>query len=137
MVVVMPMFIPHRKVATISSHSAGASTAAVSKRVMRAAARAQPRIAEAWEINDDASEWTFHLRKGAKWSDGEPITSGNVQWYYDNVLGNEELTLGSWPSWLRQGDDNSECTVSDDYTFTIRFKNPNGFFIWDLCQYER
>ncbi len=27
-------------------------------------------LAESWETNADASEWTFHLRKGARWSDG-------------------------------------------------------------------
>jgi peptide/nickel transport system substrate-binding protein len=35
----------------------------------------QPRIAESWEINDDATEWTFHLRKGMKWHNGEPFDS--------------------------------------------------------------
>jgi peptide/nickel transport system substrate-binding protein len=96
-----------------------------------------PGLASSWEISPDGKAFTFTLRKGAKWSDGAPITSANVKWYYDNVLNNEELTVGAFPSWLRQGDDNSECTVSDDHTFTITFEKPNGFFIWDLCQYQR
>ncbi len=32
-----------------------------------------PAIAERWDINNDSSEFVFHLRKNARWSDGEPI----------------------------------------------------------------
>ena len=29
-----------------------------------------PHIAKGWEVNDDNTEWTFHLRRGMRWSDG-------------------------------------------------------------------
>ncbi|MEJ7710394.1 MAG: ABC transporter substrate-binding protein [Pyrinomonadaceae bacterium] len=32
-----------------------------------------PAIAESWEVNQDSSEFVFHLRRNARWSDGEPI----------------------------------------------------------------
>ena len=31
--------------------------------------------AEKWDISKDGKTWTFHLRKNAKWSNGEPLTS--------------------------------------------------------------
>jgi oligopeptide transport system substrate-binding protein len=34
-----------------------------------------PEIAESWEINSDSSEFTFHLRKNAKWSNGDPLNA--------------------------------------------------------------
>ncbi|HEX8845536.1 MAG TPA: peptide ABC transporter substrate-binding protein [Pyrinomonadaceae bacterium] len=34
-----------------------------------------PAIAESWEINADWSEYIFHLRKNARWSNGKPITA--------------------------------------------------------------
>lgn len=34
-----------------------------------------PAIAEKWEINGDSSQFIFHLRKNARWSDGRPITA--------------------------------------------------------------
>ncbi len=34
-----------------------------------------PAIAERWDVNGDSSEFVFHLRRNAKWSNGEPITA--------------------------------------------------------------
>ena len=36
-----------------------------------------PAIAERWETNGDSTEYTFYLRKNARWSNGEPITAGD------------------------------------------------------------
>ncbi len=35
------------------------------------------RAAESYEVNEDSTEWTFHLRKDAVWSDGTPVTSAD------------------------------------------------------------
>ena len=35
------------------------------------------RAAESYEVNDDSTVWTFHLRKEAAWSDGTPVTSAD------------------------------------------------------------
>ena len=34
-----------------------------------------PAIAERWDVNNDSSEFVFHLRRNARWSNGEPITA--------------------------------------------------------------
>src|ERR1700743_3299298 len=34
-----------------------------------------PGAAESWEVSPDGLTWTFHMRKGAVWSDGAPVTS--------------------------------------------------------------
>ena len=44
-----------------------------------------PNIAKGWKWNDDFTQLTFHLRKGHKWSDGEPFTSADVKFWYDNL----------------------------------------------------
>jgi len=36
-----------------------------------------PAIAERWDINEDSSEFTFHLRENARWSNGDPITAND------------------------------------------------------------
>lgn len=35
----------------------------------------EPACAESWEVSDDGLKWTFHLRSGLKWSDGQPLTA--------------------------------------------------------------
>ncbi|MGH3487287.1 MAG: ABC transporter substrate-binding protein, partial [Actinopolymorphaceae bacterium] len=49
-----------------------------------------PNLAESWEIEDDGREYTFHLREGVKWSDGEPFTTEDIAFAYNDVVLNEE-----------------------------------------------
>ncbi|MCB2135002.1 MAG: ABC transporter substrate-binding protein, partial [Rhodobacteraceae bacterium] len=44
-----------------------------------------PNVAKSWEWNADYTQLTFHLRKGHKWSDGQPFTSADVKFWYDNL----------------------------------------------------
>lgn len=34
-----------------------------------------PALAERWDVNNDSSEFVFHLRRNARWSNGDPITA--------------------------------------------------------------
>ena len=43
-------------------------------------------------ISDDGKVFTFHLREGMKWSDGEPFTTEDFMFWYEDVYGNKELT---------------------------------------------
>ena len=36
-------------------------------------------LAESWEISSDQKTWTFHLRPGVTWHDGEPFTAKDVK----------------------------------------------------------
>lgn len=36
-------------------------------------------LAEKWEVSEDGLVWTFHLREGIKWSNGEPITANDFK----------------------------------------------------------
>ena len=38
-----------------------------------------PGVAEKWEVSKDGLVWTFHLRKNAKWSNGDPITANDFR----------------------------------------------------------
>jgi class 3 adenylate cyclase/tetratricopeptide (TPR) repeat protein len=45
-----------------------------------------PSLAERWEISDDGLRYVFHLRRGLRWSDGEPLTAHDVEFGVKRVL---------------------------------------------------
>jgi len=42
-----------------------------------------PALAKSWDVSGDELAWTWHLRRGARFSDGEPITSADVRFSFD------------------------------------------------------
>ena len=98
----------------------------------------QPRIAESWEVNDDGSEWTFHLREGMKWSDGMPFTTADIQWWWENDETNETVSPSIGGNWVT-GADNTPMVleVMDDYTFKVTFADPNPLFIFKVGRATR
>lgn len=85
-----------------------------------------PNIASAYKVSEDATAITITLRKGLKWSDGEPFGMHDVEFWWD-CLNNPELTpsLGSW--------EGSSFTKDDDYTFTLTFADPMPFMLTKMA----
>ncbi len=46
----------------------------------------EPGVAKRWEISDDKTVYTFHLRKDAKWSNGDPVTAYDFAKSYERIL---------------------------------------------------
>lgn len=94
----------------------------------------EPNIAESWEVSDDVREYTFHLREGMKWSDGEPFTADDIMFYIEDILFNEELSpAGPVADWLPQdGADEFKAEKIDDYTVKFTFANPYGTFLYNI-----
>jgi peptide/nickel transport system substrate-binding protein len=85
-----------------------------------------PNVAESYETNEDASVYTFKLREGHKWSDGQPFTTDDIMFFYEDVLLNEELTV-SPPTPLRTlSGEVAKFEKVDETTFRIVFPEPNG-----------
>ncbi len=45
----------------------------------------QPALASKWEISKDGKAFTFHIREGVKWHDGQPLTAEDVKFSFDFI----------------------------------------------------
>ena len=89
-----------------------------------------PDLLESWEQNDDATEFTLHLREGLHWSDGTPFDSSAFSWWYEYVAQNEALTPAP-PVNFSTGDPRvlMEVSTPEQYTVQIKFADPKPLFI--------
>jgi ABC-type dipeptide transport system, periplasmic component len=85
-------------------------------------------VAENVEVNEDGTEYTFHLREGHKWSDGEPFTADDVMFWYEDVYSNTEL-FPSKPTWSVRGDKPLVVEKIDDTTVKFVFGAANGLLL--------
>jgi peptide/nickel transport system substrate-binding protein len=79
-----------------------------------------PALASAWEMTEDAMTMTIHVRKGIKWSDGQPFTADDILFRYEDVWMNDELTPVKPYNWTWNGQ-MLDVVKEDDYTVILRF----------------
>jgi peptide/nickel transport system substrate-binding protein len=48
-----------------------------------------PGLAESWTASPDGKTWTFKIRSGVKWSDGQPLTAKDVAYTFNRVVNGE------------------------------------------------
>ncbi|WP_159796224.1 ABC transporter substrate-binding protein [Puerhibacterium puerhi] len=84
-----------------------------------------PWLAESWEVNDDASSYTFHLREDATFADGTPIDAESVKTNFDAIVAlGATASLGSQYLVGYEG-----TTVVDDRTVRVDFSAPSAQFL--------
>jgi oligopeptide transport system substrate-binding protein len=100
----------------------------------------EPRLAEKWE-EKDSTIWTFHLRPGIKWSNGQPITAQDVVWSWQRLA--DPKTASPYASYLgnmhienaaeiAQGTKAAETLgvkAVDDHTLQITLTQPTAAFL--------
>jgi peptide/nickel transport system substrate-binding protein len=79
-------------------------------------------LAKSWDTSEDGLTWTFHIRDGVMWSDGQPLTAADIAYTYNRILdgGPERAT---WGSYLQQVD---TITAPDATTVVLNMKKPNS-----------
>ncbi|MBI5091675.1 MAG: ABC transporter substrate-binding protein [Candidatus Hydrogenedentes bacterium] len=90
--------------------------------------RVIPGVAESWDIRDSGRTFAFRLRKGMRWSDGEPFTSGDILFWYRDFLCNKDLNPVV-PKWLQVAGRVVDVAAPDPLTVEFRFAEPYGLFL--------
>ena len=85
----------------------------------------EPRLIKGWEVSDDGRKYTFTNRRGARWSDGYPMTIEDVRFAMEDLMYNEELNT-TLPAELKSQitGNPARFAVVDDVTWTIEFDDP-------------
>ncbi|MBE3127332.1 MAG: ABC transporter substrate-binding protein [Candidatus Atribacteria bacterium] len=86
----------------------------------------QPGLAERWEWSVDGKELTLYLRKGLKWSDGEPFTTADITFWWNDIENDPNITpAGPHSEWMIN-DKPMILEVIDNTTIKLKFDAPNG-----------
>lgn len=100
----------------------------------------EPELATDWSSNDDYTVWTFNLRDGVTWHDGEPFTAADVVFSYNLAVNPDAATQFSGFSQLSPTTV-SEVRAVDDLTveFVLTAANPrlpyNLMLLWILPEH--
>jgi peptide/nickel transport system substrate-binding protein len=87
-----------------------------------------PGIAESWDVSPDNRTVTYNLVQGAKWSDGEPITSRDVK-YSLETLGEDSLIFTGYTDTV------TSIETPDDHTVVVKTSQPDARMIGGLFIY--
>jgi ABC-type transport system substrate-binding protein len=86
-----------------------------------------PDLAESWEISDDGLEYTFHLREGAKFHNGDPITAEDAAYSIQAYYSDPGLPYAAKFALV------DSVEVIDDLTLKITLQSPNPYFLQDIA----
>jgi len=82
-----------------------------------------PNVAKGWKWNSDFTQLTFYLRKGHKWSDGQPFTAEDVKYWYDNLALNPSV-FEKPKNYVLVGDERMQVLVIDPQTVQFNLPAP-------------
>jgi peptide/nickel transport system substrate-binding protein len=89
-----------------------------------------PWLAESFSMSPDGKLWTFNLRKGVKWSNGDELTSDDVKFTFERYI--SDASKSPWSPLHRQTVDRIE--TPDKYTVKVFAKDPPYLFYPDAVQ---
>ena len=87
-----------------------------------------PDILERVEVEDERV-FTLHLRPGHRWSDGEPFTSEDFRYWWEDIANHDELSPSGPPRALLAGEEPPRFEVLDETTVRYSWDAPNPFFL--------
>lgn len=92
-----------------------------------------PDLAKRFETSEDGSEFTFYLRKGLKWSDGEDFNADDIMFWYEDITANDTITP-SKPGWMMVNAKLGKVEKIDDYTVKFIFDDTHSMFLYEMAR---
>lgn len=86
-----------------------------------------PDLAESWDISDDGLEYTFYLREGAKFHNGDPVTAEDAVYSLQAFYSDPGLPYAAKFALVES------IEVVDDLTLKITLESPNPYFLQDIA----
>ena len=80
-------------------------------------------LATSWQAAPDGMSWTFNLRKGVKFHDGEPFNAKTIEWWIPKFKGTENAFMA---------DAIERVVVVDEHTVRFVMKNPDPSLLLNL-----
>jgi peptide/nickel transport system substrate-binding protein len=79
-------------------------------------------LAESWDTSEDGLTWTFKIRSGVKWSDGEPLTAHDAAYTINRVVNGEfeQVNYGNYVATV------TEAEAPDDTTLIVKTSAPTA-----------
>ena len=77
--------------------------------------------------------FTFHLRKGMKWSDGQPFTAEDFRYWFEDVAQNPQLSPSGLPVTMLPEGQPPRFEVLDDTTVRYSWERPNPLFLPNIA----
>jgi len=90
-----------------------------------------PALAKSWEVSKDGTTYTWHLRRGARFSDGAPITSADVM-FSAQVMMDSLIHPAVQDLFTIQGS-RVVFSAPDSYTVVTRTARPYGLIMWSMA----
>ena len=117
---------PHRNILYYVSHPLAGLTSGLLD--FDANMNIKPGLAESWDISKDLKTYTFRLRKGAEYHNGQTIDAESINWNIERI---KDPKIGH--AFTRSAiSDVERVTVDDKYTVNIHLKNPSAIFLFGV-----
>lgn len=95
----------------------------------------KPNLIKGYEVNDEFTEYTIHLREGMKWSNGDPFTTADWMFWYNDILMNSDINQAVDVAYCVNGEP-MKYEAIDDYTLKISFASTNPSFEIVMARYS-
>jgi len=87
-----------------------------------------PDILESFEV-EEGRIFTFKLRPGHKWSDGQPFTTEDMRYWWEDIANNEELSPFGPPVFMKVDGEWPQVDIIDETTIRYSWSKANPFFL--------